>query len=56
MLAAAMQGQGRIDRVLLDDLLDTMAAGSLCSHGGGIPLPIRNALQYFAQELREFLK
>jgi NADH-quinone oxidoreductase subunit F len=47
----------RIDRVLLDDLLHTLEEGSLCMHGGGIPLPVRNALQYFGDELsRHFSK
>ncbi|MCB0684396.1 MAG: hypothetical protein KDC32_26310, partial [Saprospiraceae bacterium] len=25
--------------------------GSLCALGGGMPLPVRNALQYFREEL-----
>lgn len=45
----------KIDRELLDDLLTTLEEGSLCAHGGGIPLPVRNALQYFDGELRQFL-
>jgi len=45
----------KIDRELLDDLLDTLEQGSLCAHGGGIPLPIKNALEYFADELKEFI-
>ena len=43
----------KIERALFDDLLDTLLQGSLCGHGGGIPLPIKNALQYFADELKE---
>ncbi|MEP7196011.1 MAG: NADH-ubiquinone oxidoreductase-F iron-sulfur binding region domain-containing protein [Saprospiraceae bacterium] len=46
----------KIDRELLNDLLDTMKKGSLCALGGGIPLPIQNALQYFDAELRPYLK
>ncbi|NQU40355.1 MAG: formate dehydrogenase [Lentisphaerae bacterium] len=51
MLQAAIQGTQKINRELLDDLLETMELGSLCAHGGGIPLPIRNVLAYFAEEL-----
>ena len=46
----------KIDRTLIDDLLDTMELTSLCALGGGVPLPIKNALQYFEEELRPFLK
>ncbi|NNE25257.1 MAG: formate dehydrogenase, partial [Saprospiraceae bacterium] len=44
----------KIDKVLLEDLLTTLEEGSLCAHGGGIPLPIRNALQYFEDELKRY--
>lgn len=47
----ALQTDYKIDRKLFDDLLTTLEKGSLCAHGGGIPLPIRNALQYFESEL-----
>ncbi len=53
MLRAAIDGREKINRELLDDLLETMELGSLCAHGGGIPLPIKNALQYFSEEMRE---
>ncbi|MBK6627161.1 MAG: NAD(P)H-dependent oxidoreductase subunit E [Flavobacteriales bacterium] len=42
----------RIDRALFNDLIETMEIGSLCALGGGLPLGVRNALQYFADELR----
>lgn len=45
----------KVDRELLLDLLDTMKRGSLCALGGGIPLPVYNALQYFDDELHAFL-
>jgi len=45
----------KIDRTLLDDLLETMQVTSLCALGGGVPLPIKNALQYFEDELRPYL-
>lgn len=41
----------KIDRELLTDLLDTMEQTSLCALGGGVPLPIKNALQHFEAEL-----
>ena len=50
----AIQGTHRIDRVLFDDLLTTLQEGSLCAHGGGIPLPVRNILEYFSDELNEY--
>ena len=46
----------KIDRTLLDDLLETMEVGSLCALGGGLPLPIKNALQYFEEELKPYFK
>ncbi|MDA0991517.1 MAG: formate dehydrogenase [Verrucomicrobia bacterium] len=53
MLHRAIHQGSKLNRELLDDLLETMEKGSLCAHGGGIPLPIKNALQYFEDELRE---
>lgn len=44
----------KIDRRLFDDLLETLEKGSLCAHGGGIPLPVRNALKYFNDELEPY--
>lgn len=46
----------KIDRTLLNDLLNTMEKGSLCALGGGLPLPIKNALMYFEEELKDYLK
>jgi NADH-quinone oxidoreductase subunit F len=46
----------KIDRKLMDDLLDTMKRGSLCALGGGIPLPVMNALRYFEDELEPYFK
>jgi len=46
----------QIDRQLLDDLLETMEVGSLCALGGGLPLGVKNALQYFEDELKEYFK
>ena len=56
LLQAARQSGGRIDRQLFADLLDTLEQGSLCALGGGMPLPVRNALAYFADELEPFFE
>ncbi len=48
----ALNSDYKIDRKLFTDLLTTLEEGSLCAHGGGIPLPVRNALQYFDDELK----
>jgi NADH-quinone oxidoreductase subunit F len=45
----------KIDRTLLNDLLDTLEQGSLCAHGGGIPLPVKNILEYFNDEIKDYL-
>lgn len=50
----ALTSDYKIDRTLFTDLLTTLEQGSLCAHGGGIPLPVRNALQYFDDELRPY--
>ena len=54
MLNKANTSSYRIDTDLFDDLLHTLQVGSLCAHGGGIPLPVRNALQYFQEELEPY--
>lgn len=54
MLSKAQDGSYKIDRVLFDDLLHALEEGSLCAHGGGIPLPVRNAMQYFKDELEPY--
>jgi NADH-quinone oxidoreductase subunit F len=50
----ALTSDYKIDRKLFTDLLTTLEEGSLCAHGGGIPLPVRNAMQYFDDELRQY--
>jgi len=35
---------------LLEDLCETMEAGSLCAMGGLTPMPVRSAVQYFPQD------
>ena len=56
MLEAAHNKGVKIDRQLLDDLLETMEVGSLCALGGGLPLGVKNALQYFEDELKQYFK
>ncbi len=46
----------KIDRTLINDLLDTMEQTSLCALGGGVPLPIKNALHHFAAEMEGYFK
>jgi len=50
----ALTSDYKIDKTLFTDLLTTLEQGSLCAHGGGIPLPVRNALQYFEGELKQY--
>ena len=54
LLSGAADKGEKIDRQLFDDLLETMQLGSLCALGGGLPLPVKNALQYFSDELKEY--
>ncbi len=56
MIQSAIQKKQLLDRTLLNDLLETMEEGSLCALGGGVPLPVRNALQWFEQELAPFFE
>ncbi|WP_372769437.1 NADH-ubiquinone oxidoreductase-F iron-sulfur binding region domain-containing protein [Lutibacter sp.] len=56
MLQKAQHENYKIDRQLFNDLLETLEIGSLCALGGGIPLPVKNALQYFEQELNQYFK
>ena len=52
----AITSDYKMDRTLFTDLITTMEIGSLCALGGGLPLPIRNALQYFDGELKGYFK
>ena len=56
MLKKAQTEKYKIDRQLFDDLIETLEIGSLCALGGGVPLPVKNALQYFKEELKEYFK
>ena len=52
----ALNSDYKIDRKLFTDLLTTLEQGSLCAHGGGIPLPVRNALEYFGDEMNTYFE
>jgi len=41
-----------LDSRLFEELLELLEVGSLCALGGGLPLPMRNALMHFQQELK----
>lgn len=56
MLEKAQNENYKIDRQLFDDLIETLEIGSLCALGGGVPLPIKNALQYFQAELKSYFQ
>jgi NADH-quinone oxidoreductase subunit F len=46
----------KIDKTLMQDLLETLETGSLCALGGGLPLPVKNAMKYFESELAPYFK
>jgi NADH:ubiquinone oxidoreductase subunit F (NADH-binding) len=56
LLNRARMNGDTIDRALFDDLLETLEIGSLCALGGGLPLGIKNALQYFRGELDGYFR
>lgn len=56
MIHKATTSDYKMNKELLTDLLTTMEIGSLCALGGGLPLPIKNALQYFEAELKPYFK
>jgi NADH-quinone oxidoreductase subunit F len=56
MFTKAIAGEYKIERELVTDLLDTLQSGSLCAHGGGIPLPIKNIFHYFKEELDPYMQ
>jgi len=54
MVEKARISDYKMDLTLMNDLLETLETGSLCALGGGVPLPIKNALQYFKEELSPY--
>jgi NADH-quinone oxidoreductase subunit F len=56
LLQKAQSEDFKIDRELFTDLLSTLKTGSLCALGGGMPLPVYNAMAYFGEELRPYFE
>jgi NADH:ubiquinone oxidoreductase subunit F (NADH-binding) len=56
LLKDATENGRKIDVELFNDLLETMQLGSLCALGGGISLPVINALHYFRSEFEEYFQ
>jgi NADH-quinone oxidoreductase subunit F len=56
LIEHAKQSGQKINRQLLNDLLETLEIGSLCALGGGLPLPVKNAIRYFGDELDEWIE
>jgi NADH-quinone oxidoreductase subunit F len=56
MLNKARTSDYKVNRALMDDLLETLEIGSLCALGGGLPLPVKNALRYFETELAPYFQ
>ena len=54
MIDKARNSNYKLDKTLLNDLLETLETGSLCALGGGLPLPVKNALKYFESELAPY--
>jgi len=49
---SGVAGERRAELGLLDELCDTMLAGSLCGLGGMTPFPVRSALKHFGEDFR----
>ena len=56
MVNKALTTDYKMDRELFTDLITTMEIGSLCALGGGLPLPMKNALRYFDGELKQYFE
>ena len=56
MIDKARTTDYKMNRTLLNDLLETLEVGSLCALGGGLPLPVKNALHYFKEELDAYFE
>jgi len=51
---AQKENDYKIDKTLMNDLLETLEVGSLCALGGGLPIGVKNTLQYFEDELNTY--
>ncbi len=56
LLQKSQKEKEAISKVLFTDLLETLELGSLCGLGSGLPLPVRNILTHFSEELRPYFK
>lgn len=56
MIHKAKEGNYKMPRGLFADLLEALESGSLCALGGGLPLPVKNALMYFKEELEPYFE
>ncbi len=56
LLRKANTSDYKISKKLFEDLLRTLEEGSLCAHGGGIPLPVKNAMEYFEEEMKGYFE
>ncbi len=56
LLKKANTSDYKISKKLFKDLLNTLEEGSLCAHGGGIPLPVKNAMHYFEDEMKGYFE
>ncbi len=56
LLHKAQTSDYKISRELFNDLITTLQIGSLCALGGGLPLPVKNALEYFNDELSPYFE
>jgi NADH:ubiquinone oxidoreductase subunit F (NADH-binding) len=56
MIQKAKDGNYKMPKELFSDLLEALEIGSLCALGGGLPLPVRNALLYFKEELGPYFE
>ena len=56
MMERAIDDDIKINKSLLNDLLETMTLGSLCALGGGLPLPIKHILNDFEEELADYFQ
>ncbi len=56
LVSKSLNSDYKIDRELFNDLINTMEIGSLCALGGGLPLPIKNALNYFDKEIKVYFE
>ena len=54
MIQNAIGNKEYINPELFMDLLETLKLGSLCGLGSELPIPMKNILQYFSDELKPF--